>query len=82
VGSSIIRFAASNTIEYSERLAEAVIEPSAGSVGDSYDDALAGMIRASMKRIKAALRATGSRAAGTRHVVAGRAALERGELPQ
>ena len=29
------------SIEYSERLAEAGIEPSVGSVGDSYDNALA-----------------------------------------
>ena len=29
------------SIKYSERLAEAGIEPSAGSVGDSYDNALA-----------------------------------------
>lgn len=29
------------SIKYSERLAEAGIEPSVGSVGDSYDDALA-----------------------------------------
>jgi putative transposase len=30
-----------NTIRYSERLAEAGIEPSVGSKGDSYDNALA-----------------------------------------
>ena len=29
------------SIKYTERLAEAGIEPSVGSVGDSYDDALA-----------------------------------------
>ncbi len=29
------------SIRYSERLAEAGIEPSVGSIGDSYDDALA-----------------------------------------
>ena len=29
------------SINYTERLAEAGIEPSVGSVGDSYDDALA-----------------------------------------
>jgi putative transposase len=29
------------SIKYSERLAEAGIEPSVGSVGDAYDDALA-----------------------------------------
>lgn len=29
------------SIKYSERLAEAGIEPSVGSVGDSYDNALA-----------------------------------------
>lgn len=29
------------SIRYSERLAEACIEPSVGSVGDSYDNALA-----------------------------------------
>ncbi len=29
------------SIKYTERLAEAVIEPSVGSVGDSYDNALA-----------------------------------------
>lgn len=32
------------SIKYSERLAEAGIEPSVGSVGDSYDNALAGTI--------------------------------------
>ncbi len=32
------------SIKYSERLAEAGIEPSVGSVGDSYDNALAEMI--------------------------------------
>ena len=32
------------SIRYSERLAEAGIEPSVGSVGDSYDNALAGTI--------------------------------------
>jgi putative transposase len=32
------------SIRYSERLAEAGIEPSAGSKGDSYDNALAGTI--------------------------------------
>ena len=38
----IIRTAARNmSIRYSERLAEAGIEPSVGSVGDSYDNALA-----------------------------------------
>jgi transposase InsO family protein len=31
-------------IKYTERLAEAGIEPSVGSVGDSYDNALAEMI--------------------------------------
>ena len=31
-------------IQYSERLAEAGVEPSAGSKGDSYDNALAGTI--------------------------------------
>jgi len=29
------------SIKYTERLAEAGIEPSVGSVGDSYDNALA-----------------------------------------
>lgn len=33
--------AANVSIKHTERLAEAVIEPSAGSVGDSYDNALA-----------------------------------------
>ncbi len=32
------------SIRYSKRLAEAGIEPSVGSVGDSYDNALAEMI--------------------------------------
>lgn len=32
------------SIKYTERLAEAGIEPSVGSVGDSYDNALAGTI--------------------------------------
>ena len=41
--SSIIAIGARNTssIKYTERLAEAGIEPSVGSVGDSYDNALA-----------------------------------------
>ncbi len=41
--SSIIRIVASQyvSIKYTERLAEAGIEPSVGSVGDSYDNALA-----------------------------------------
>lgn len=40
--SSRIRTAEVNTsIRYTERLAEAGIEPSVGSVGDSYDNALA-----------------------------------------
>ena len=40
--SSIAPIAAANvSIRYSERLAEAGIEPSVGSVGDSYDNALA-----------------------------------------
>ena len=33
------------SIEYTERLSEAGIEPSVGSVGDSYDNALAEMIK-------------------------------------
>ena len=32
------------SIKYTERLAEAGIERSVGSIGDSYDDALAEMI--------------------------------------
>ena len=32
------------SIKYAERLAEAGIEPSGGSVGDSYDNALAEII--------------------------------------
>jgi putative transposase len=40
--SSIIAIAAQYvSIKYTERLAEAGIEPSVGSVGDSYDNALA-----------------------------------------
>ena len=37
------------SIRYSERLAEAVIEPSVGSKGDSYDNALAETINALYK---------------------------------
>lgn len=37
------------SIRYSERLAEAGIEPSVGSKGDSYDNALAEMINALYK---------------------------------
>jgi len=37
------------SIRYTERLAEAVIEPSVGSVGDSYDNALAETINALYK---------------------------------
>jgi transposase InsO family protein len=33
------------SIRYTERLAEAGIQPSVGSVGDSYDNALAGNLR-------------------------------------
>ena len=40
-GSCTIRTGAYVSIRYSERLAEAGIEPSVGSVGDSYDNALA-----------------------------------------
>jgi transposase InsO family protein len=29
------------TLRYTERVAEAYVEPSAGSIGDSYDNALA-----------------------------------------
>jgi transposase InsO family protein len=36
-------------IKYTERLAEAGVEPSVGSVGDSYDHALAGTITASTR---------------------------------
>src|SRR4051794_29049567 len=39
--SSITATAVSSTSRYTERLAEAGIEPSVGSVGDSYDNALA-----------------------------------------
>ncbi|MBB3947424.1 transposase InsO family protein [Rhizobium skierniewicense] len=42
------------SIRYSERLAEASIEPSVGSVGDSYDNALAetinGLYKAEVNR--------------------------------
>ena len=38
------------SIKYTERLAEAGIEPSIGSVGDSYDSALAETIMASTGR--------------------------------
>ena len=43
MGSSTIATVASQyvSIRYTERLAEAGIEPSVGSVGDSYDNALA-----------------------------------------
>lgn len=37
------------TLRYTERLAEASIEPSVGSVGDSYDDALAETINGLFK---------------------------------
>jgi putative transposase len=37
------------SIRYTERLAEAGIEPSVGSVGDSYDNALAGTINGLFK---------------------------------
>ena len=37
------------SIKYTERLAEAVIEPSVGSVGDSYDNALAETINGLFK---------------------------------
>jgi len=37
------------SIRYTERLAEADIEPSVGSVGDSYDNALAGTIKGLQK---------------------------------
>jgi len=37
------------SIKYTERLAEAKIEPSAGSVGDTYDNALAETINALYK---------------------------------
>ncbi|SDX87326.1 Integrase core domain-containing protein [Albimonas donghaensis] len=37
------------SIKYSERLGEAGIEPSAGSVGDSYDNALAETINGQFK---------------------------------
>ena len=36
-----VEFAQYVSIKYTERLAEAGIEPSVGSVGDSYDNALA-----------------------------------------
>ncbi len=36
-----VKFAQYVSIRYSERLADAGIEPSVGSVGDSYDNALA-----------------------------------------
>jgi putative transposase len=38
------------SIRYTERLAEAGIEPSVGSVGDSYDNAMAESFWASLKR--------------------------------
>ncbi|WP_442909811.1 DDE-type integrase/transposase/recombinase [Hyphomicrobium sp.] len=38
------------SIRYTERLAEAGVEPSVGSVGDSYDNALAETITASTKQ--------------------------------
>lgn len=37
------------SVKYTERLAEAGIEPSVGSVGDSYDNALAEMINGLFK---------------------------------
>ena len=39
-----VEYAQYVSIHYTERLAEAGIEPSVGSVGDSYDNALAGTI--------------------------------------
>ena len=36
-----LEFTQSVSIRYTERLAEAGLEPSVGSVGDSYDNALA-----------------------------------------
>ena len=52
-GSSIIAIGASNTsplsTKYTERLSEAGIEPSVGSVGDSYDNALAETINGLFK---------------------------------
>jgi putative transposase len=38
------------SITYTERLAEAGIEPSVGSVGDSYDNALAETIKRASRR--------------------------------
>ena len=39
----LVEFTQYVSIRYSERLAEAGIEPSVGSTGDSYDNALAGL---------------------------------------
>jgi len=41
------------SIKYTERLAEAGIEPSVGSVGDSYDNALAETINGLYKAVSA-----------------------------
>jgi transposase InsO family protein len=49
------------SIKYSERLAEAGIEPSVGSVGDSYDNALAETVIGLFKSFTGAGRGVHSR---------------------
>ena len=75
-GSSITAIAASNivSIKYTERLAEAGLEPSVGSVGDSYDNALAetinGLYKAEVIRRRGPWRNV--RGGGVRHARMGR----------
>jgi len=46
------------SIRYTERLAEAGIEPSVGSKGDSYDNALAETINGLYKAVRTGLKLT------------------------
>ena len=59
------------SIRYTERLAEAGIEPSVGSVGDSYDNALAETINGLYKAEVASSFLAQSRRAGTGHAALG-----------
>ena len=60
------------SIKYTERLAEAGIEPSVGSVGDSYDNALAetiiGLYKTEVIRLRGPWRHLGSGGAGDAEV--------------